>query len=238
MVIGQPQHPKASLNMVSSTRICLTSAFHLWELSLMRVIATPGKKKSPTISDKKIHSASIIPWSAAFAAAGWGWEEDLLLLASRNCWWTWPAPAWAADGEPLTSASADPTTPGSYPRYPAPAAAATCSPSYGSEPRQAPACCSLNPLCSIWEENDCSPGPSACQDHLERCLYRTVWQWVDVSLMLILYFSLQQSDSNGLDHHLDDDDVISDGVNPTDTDKSDGNARLAVTLSENNLLLN
>ena len=56
--------------------------------------------------------------------------------------------------------------------------------------------------------------------------------------MLILYFSLQQSDSNGLDHHLDDDDVISDGVNPTDTDKSDGNARLAVTLSENNLLLN
>ena len=56
--------------------------------------------------------------------------------------------------------------------------------------------------------------------------------------MLILYFSLQQSDSNGLDHHLDDDDVISDGVNPTDTDKSDGNARLAVTLSRNNLLLN
>ena len=61
---------------------------------------------------------------------------------TRNCCWTWPAPAWAAGGEPLTSASADPSTPG-YPRYPAPAAAATCSPSYGSEPRAA--ACSLKP---------------------------------------------------------------------------------------------
>ena len=57
---------------------------------------------------------------------------------TRNCW-TSPAPAWAAGGEPLTSASADPSTPG-YPRlYPAPAppapAAACSQASYGSAPR-------------------------------------------------------------------------------------------------------
>ena len=193
--------------------LSVSSSFHLWQyLTLMLVIATHGKEESPTISAKKVHSASIIPWSAAFdAAAGWGWEEDLLLLPSR----------------PGTAAGRGRLLPGrravSHWRQPQlirapPATLATlllllllllqpAPPRMDLSRAQQPAV--SNPLCSIWEENDCSlrlPAPSWTL-WVSHCLALSCCRMV-LSNVCIPHYSLQQRDSNGLDHHLDDKDVV------------------------------
>ena len=66
-----------------------------------------------------------------------------------------------------------------------------------------------NPLCSIWEENDCRlslPGPSWTL-WVSHCLALSCCRMV-LSNVWIPHYSLQQRDSNGLDHHLDDKDVV------------------------------
>ena len=81
--------------------------------------ATPGKEEASTPTKAKfIQDQSYRDLLMLLVEAG-SWrtcccccweaaaEEKLLLQQKTNCWWTSPAPAWAAGGEPLTSASAD-----------------------------------------------------------------------------------------------------------------------------------
>ena len=141
---------------------------------------------------------------------------------TRNCCWTWPAPAWAAGGEPLTSASADPSTPGSYPRYPAPEHCNLLDPPPPmdlSRAQQQPAVSSHHSAASRSCRESTLSTSTSCQLLLEPSLHLALyWCRIDVeSVFRPLLFAEQQAMPDR---------------NLGECDKTDGNASTAVAQRE------